>query len=340
MTNSDPSRSRNESALIRISQLAFETPTDALCDPITKNDLFFVRQHANVPIIEPDDYRLEIGSSARLSLSELQDLPRTSAVITLQCAGNARAAFEPSTEGIPWGFGAISTAVWDGVRLKDVLAATGIRLGPFQHVIFSGADDQPSADITSYRRSLPANRVLCDSTIIADMMNGVPLPSRHGGPVRLIVGGYTANHSVKWLRSIEVQDAPDDGHWMKNAYVIRDQFGTLNSIESPPPIAILTSVQSRASSNPYHILRGIAYGSPPPVAVEIEINRKSFRVLVDYRLGRLAWGVWTLKQELDQGTNTISIRPIDGQDRIGPRVATWNHGGYSYDGPHVLEIQI
>lgn len=54
--------------------------------------------------------------------------------VTLQCSGNRRTEMVasqreglPDVRGLPWGPGAISTATWSGVRLRDVLLAAGLR---------------------------------------------------------------------------------------------------------------------------------------------------------------------------------------------------------------------
>ena len=50
-------------------------------------------------------------------------------------------------------------------------------------------------------------------------MNGEPLPLQHGYPLRLIVPGWYAVASVKWLTDIEVIGAPFDGFFQTERYV-------------------------------------------------------------------------------------------------------------------------
>lgn len=69
--------------------------------------------------------------------------PSHSVAVTLQCAGNRRAemSVERETRGLLWTGGAISTAVWTGVKLSDVLKAQGVVPGPeARHVEFVGLD--------------------------------------------------------------------------------------------------------------------------------------------------------------------------------------------------------
>ena len=67
---------------------------------------------------------------------------------TVQCGGNRRGGLNTvgKTSGIEWGAGAISTARWGGVLLREVLMFSGLltpasagQLG-VQHVQFEGAE--------------------------------------------------------------------------------------------------------------------------------------------------------------------------------------------------------
>ena len=49
--------------------------------------------------------------------------------------------------------------------------------------------------------------------LLAYAMNGEPLPVQHGYPLRLVVPGWYAVASVKWLTDIEVIDHPFEGHY-------------------------------------------------------------------------------------------------------------------------------
>ena len=44
-------------------------------------------------------------------------------------------------------------------------------------------------------------------------MNGVPLPTEHGYPVRLLVPGRYGMKNPKWITSIDFVDQPFTGYW-------------------------------------------------------------------------------------------------------------------------------
>jgi sulfite oxidase len=66
-------------------------------DPITPNELHFVRNHGGIPDIDPKafDLRLDglVNNPQRLTLADLQDeskFPRISKLVTIQCSGTRR----------------------------------------------------------------------------------------------------------------------------------------------------------------------------------------------------------------------------------------------------------
>ena len=59
-------------------------------------------------------------------------------------------------------------------------------------------------------------------------MNGEPLPLQHGFPLRVIVPGWYAVTSVKWLAEIEVIASPFDGFFQMQRYVYEwERDGTI-----------------------------------------------------------------------------------------------------------------
>eukprot|EP00357_Protocruzia_adherens_P033947 CAMPEP_0114981348 /NCGR_PEP_ID=MMETSP0216-20121206/5494_1 /TAXON_ID=223996 /ORGANISM="Protocruzia adherens, Strain Boccale" /LENGTH=318 /DNA_ID=CAMNT_0002343009 /DNA_START=4205 /DNA_END=5161 /DNA_ORIENTATION=- len=112
-----------------------ETPSELLADKfVTPSDLLYVRNHLPVPVIDENDYRLEISGdgmySVRLSMKDLKKMKKHNVVVTLQCAGNRRNDMKKVREvkGLDWEQGAIGTAKWTGVRLIDVLQQIGFDL--------------------------------------------------------------------------------------------------------------------------------------------------------------------------------------------------------------------
>jgi sulfane dehydrogenase subunit SoxC len=59
-------------------------------------------------------------------------------------------------------------------------------------------------------RSLPFGEAIRDDVIVALRMNGEALRPEHGAPARLVVPGWYAVASVKWLRSVQLLEQRED----------------------------------------------------------------------------------------------------------------------------------
>lgn len=204
-----------------------EPPPAALAgQPLTGIESFYSRNHGPVPDLDPASWRLVVDGMVekelKLSRENLQTQFATHTLtVTLQCAGNQRAGFLqvrdiPGED--PWGPGATSTAQWTGVRLGDVLAAAGVA-GDARHVAFAAPDvSELAKPAQTYGSSIPVAKARSGEVLLAWAMNGVDLPPAHGGPVRVIVGGYIGARSVKWVQRITVQAGPSDNYFQATAY--------------------------------------------------------------------------------------------------------------------------
>lgn len=202
------------------------TPADQRASYLTPNDLFFVRNHAPVPRVDRAAFRLRVGGLVErpleLSLEELADrLPRAEVVSTLVCAGQRRQEmidFKDVPGELPWGPEAVSTARWGGYRLADLLSLAGPRQGA-AHAAFVGLDDvERHGERFGFGGSIPLGKALAPEVLLADTMNGEPLPPTHGAPLRVVVPGYIGARSVKWVTSIELQETSSDNYFQAHAY--------------------------------------------------------------------------------------------------------------------------
>ncbi len=203
-----------------------ETPIHYFATAITPNDAFFVRYHIPPPTsVDLSTWRLRITGHVdtpfELSLDDLQrKFTRTSIVAVNQCSGNGRGYFAPRVFGGQWANGAMGNAEWTGVRLRDILAMAGIKPGAVD-VSFNGLDQPPLPGVPDFVKSLNVSRILSEPDIlVADQMNGQPLPMLNGFPARLVVPGWYSTYWVKHLTEITVLDKQFDGFWMRKAYLI------------------------------------------------------------------------------------------------------------------------
>src|SRR5205823_13901079 len=122
------------------------------------------------------------------------------------------------------GGGLISTAIWRGVRLKDVLERAGLRTG-VEDVVFRAADN--------YSDSIPLAKALEDRTLVVFGMDGAALPREHGFPARIIVPGIYGMKNVKWVTSIEAVARDYQGYWQERGWSDLARVKTESRIDVP-----------------------------------------------------------------------------------------------------------
>jgi len=194
-----------------------ETPVHLLTSWITPNDLFYVRSHFYTPSIDPAAWRLrvdgDVDAPLELSLGDIRALPAATLVVTLECAGNGRAFFDPPVAGVQWEKGAVGTAAWRGVRLADVLRKAGVQ--PSARYVWLDGADRGVGKAPDFIRSVPIEKATHPDTLLAYEMNGAPLPTAHGFPLRAIVPGWEGAYSIKWLTHIQASAQDHDGPFVQ-----------------------------------------------------------------------------------------------------------------------------
>jgi sulfite oxidase len=193
---------------------------------MTPNEIFFVRNHLPVPLIDAKTWKLEIrgvglNGNNFFSVDDLKTkFPIYKIVSVIQCAGNRRAEMhnEKNVKGLEWVGGAIGNAEWTGVRLIDVLNSCGLDPKGIEHVQFEGADKDPTN--TPYGASIPFGKVWNPDgdVLLAFQMNGVDIPRDHGFPVRVIVPGTVGARNVKWISRIITSHEESKSFWQQNDY--------------------------------------------------------------------------------------------------------------------------
>ena len=340
----------------RAHPLNCETSIPALLGGVVMpNAHLYVRNHFQIPNLDPDGLRLSVGGlvdrSLSLSLTDLRNMKSQTLVVTLECAGNGRSLFEPAIQGERWDLGAVSTAEWTGVPLTEVLDQAGVRSGA-QEVLFTGADGgivEGGSTAIRFERSLPLDQAREADVLLAYAMNGETLPLQHGYPLRVIVPAWYAVASVKWLTDIDLIDQPFEGHyqtekywyeWSRDGELVREPV-TLQHVR-----ALITEPaphQEAARGN--LTVRGVAWSGAAPIArVEVSVGDGSWQTarLVSERR-RHSWQWWELITQIEAnepGMTIVRARAFDLAGRSQPERAEWNRLGYGNNGIHEVPLQV
>jgi DMSO/TMAO reductase YedYZ molybdopterin-dependent catalytic subunit len=272
---------------------------------ITDNDSFYTVDinPFTKPSVDHESWRLEVGGLLErpysLSYRSLQtEFEVIEMVHTLTCISNEV------------GGDLISTAVWRGVRLKEVLDRAGIPDGVVD-VVFRAAE--------GYSDSIPIAKALEDTTLVVFGMNGEALPRGHGFPARIIVPGIYGMKNVKWLTRIETMDRDYQGYWMVRGWSDVARVKTQSRIDVP---------SDRETAGDASRLGGIAWAGDRGIRrVEVsEDGGKSWRpATLKREMSKLTWRLWAADIEPGKGRHRVMVRSTDGAGEVQESDVTAPH---------------
>ena len=268
----------------------FKDPTLAplLASEITPTYLFYrIDINPIIPEVDVNSWNLLIkgmvDTPLTLSYEEIKSMSAIEEFVTLECISNKI------------GGDLIGTALWKGVRLKDILEKAKILPG-VQYIVFRCSD--------GYDVGIPLNKGLMNETILAYEMNLAPLTSKHGFPVRAIVPGLYGMMNPKWITEIELVDKVYEGYWQRNGWSNIAEYNTGSSIVIPGQAPIRNrfrnldenlTTNSPSFSNRVPIA-GIAFGGDKGISkVEVSTDGgKSWKTAkIKEPLSRYTWVLWT-----------------------------------------------
>jgi sulfane dehydrogenase subunit SoxC len=197
-------------ARFSVDHITYYTPLQDYAGIITPAPLHFVQYHAShFPDIDTQQHRLTIHGLVdrplSFSIDDLKSLPSVSRIHFLECHANSSPMIHGqgnANMGLPVQFihGMTSCSEWTGVPLSVLLNEVGLQKEA-SWLVSEGADPG------KFSHTLPVAKAMED-VLVAYGQNGEPLRVEQGYPIRLVVPGWEAPFSVKYLRHIKVVDQP------------------------------------------------------------------------------------------------------------------------------------
>src|SRR5213083_224830 len=245
-----------------------------IVQPITPNELFYcVTKNVVDPHVNIDLWHLEVNglvqNRATYRFQDLKGFNQVEQETTLMCISNGLDA------------GLMSNAVWKGIALRDLLDPAG-PLADAQRVRLHGVDN--------YTDTIPIEKALDPTTLLAWAMNGVDLPHRHGYPLRAIVPGYFGEKHVKWLTRIELTGAGAKGFYETQGWGPDFITPTRSRMDVPDHDSRFTIHDSPIK------IKGMAYGGDRGISrVELSSNDGETwaEAKIDYPGTKLTWALWS-----------------------------------------------
>ncbi len=184
---------------------------------ITPKEKFYVLKYSTtLPAADLGLWGLQIAGlverTLTLSWQDVLARPQVDVMRTLECISN-----------MPGG-GLIGNATWQGVSLRDVLNAAGIKPAA-QFVTFEAQDE--------YFTTVPLERALDERALLVHRMNGQPLAREHGFPLRVLLAGVYGQKQPKWISRILVSDQDELGPWERSGWSNVAAIKVNSRIEAP-----------------------------------------------------------------------------------------------------------
>lgn len=327
-----------------------EPPVSLLKEAITPVDAFFIRNNGELPEAgATEDWRLTVdGEVERPRSWTVAGLRARFETVTitavLECAGNGRSQFEPATDGLQWGLGAVGCARWTGVRLADVLNEAGVKPGAVYTGHHSPDRQIGKPDKAALSRGLPIAKALAPETLVAFGMNGEELPRLHGGPLRIVAPGYPGSAWQKWLDRISVRAEEHDGEKMRGTdYRLPIRPVGPGEPLDPANFAVITDMPVKslisapaegfaAKRGERLAVSGFAWSGAIPlagVAISSDGGANWQEVPLQPGEGAFAWRPFEAEVRAERaGPLTVMARAWDAAGNSQPIQPVWNPRGY------------
>ncbi|MEK2492749.1 molybdopterin-dependent oxidoreductase [Kitasatospora purpeofusca] len=288
---------------------------DAFLTPVGQ---VFRRSHLGPPPqLDADAWTLSVEGLVdrplRLDLPALGGLPRTDLTAFHECFGH------PSRPDVPTR--AVANLAWSGVPLSAVLDLAGVR-PQARHIWLEGADRGAFAGEQglTYLKDLPLDLARAE-VLLADTVNGAPLPTEHGFPLRAVVPRFFGTNSVKWLTRVVLADHRPDHLFTTRLYTrVPPGGGAARPVREVEVNSRLVGARDgdAVPAGPFQVT-GRAWGFDPVVAVEVAVDDDGWRpARLESRGPQPVWQRFTLPCALAPGRHLIRCRATDARGRVQP----------------------
>jgi len=339
---------KDPNSLIVHSSTTIETKRSVFgTSVVTPAEQLYIRNNLPAPdasiLADRDAWQLAVEgvrNPRTLTLRELKSMGIETMAMVLQCSGNGRGYFPSKPSGTPWQVGAAGCVMWSGVPVRLVAEALGGVNAGMGFMTGTGGEKLPDGlDPKSIivERSVPASAMA--DALLAWEMNGVPISLAHGGPLRLIVPGYTGVNNIKYVKRLAFTAQETDANIMSHGYRLSPPGG--KGDPSQPSVQEM-SVKSwingpgtdgapvKAGTVQIH---GVAFGGLNAVSkIEVSVDGgKSWAParFVGPDLGRYAWRQFVFSARLPAGNFTLASRATDSAGNVQPEQRFENAGGYN-----------
>ena len=339
---------KDPSAMIVHSGNTVETKRSAFgTSVITPSDQLYIRNNLPPPsdeiVADRDAWEISIEgvkNPRKLTVGELKKMGLATTAMVLQCSGNGRGYFPSKPSGTQWTVGAAGCVIWSGVPVRDVVKALGGVEDGMAYMTSTGGEKLPEGlDPTTVmvERSVPTAAM--EDALLAWELNGEPLPLAHGGPLRVVVPGFTGVNSVKYAKRLAFTKEQSPAKIQQTSY----RFSKPGEKGKPSDPSIWEMEPKSWINSPLPedkdlktgpvVISGVAMGGMH-AAAKVEVSTDGGATwkaahFIGPDLGRYAWREFALETKLSAGSHMLASRVTDAKGTVQPEERVDNTRGYS-----------
>jgi DMSO/TMAO reductase YedYZ molybdopterin-dependent catalytic subunit len=195
----------------------------------------------------------------------------------------------------------ISTTLWTGVSVQEVLADAGVQPGArYLHIT---SDD-------GFYETIPLDLINRDERIMfCYAWDGNTLPIDHGFPLRIWLPDRYGMKQPKWIVNIEVTDQYTPGYWVERNWDELAQVKTTSVIDTVAVNAIAESGGEQRVP-----IGGIAFSGDRGISrVEVRIDGGPWQeARLRAPLSETTWVLWRIDWPFEAGEHLFEVRCTEG----------------------------
>lgn len=191
----------------------------------------------------------------------------------------------------------ISTTLWTGCRLKDVLAEAGVQpQARYLHIT--------SAD--GYYETLDLDLVDRDERILlCYAMDGRPLRVFHGFPLRIWIPDVYGMKQPKWIVGLEATETYQPGYWVERGW---DETAQVKATSAIDTVAVKATFQRGGQR--FVPVGGMAYAGARGISrVEVRVDGGPWQeAALRKPLAQTTWVIWRYDWPFAAGDHSFEVR--------------------------------
>jgi hypothetical protein len=199
----------------------------------------------------------------------------------------------------------ISTTLWTGVSVQDILADAQIQ--PTARYLHIASGD-------GFYETVDLDLIASDERIMfCYAWDGHDLPTVHGYPLRIWIPDLYGMKQPRWITSLEVTDKYQEGYWVERGW---------DEVAQVKATSVIDTVATNALIQDGDLTRvpvgGIAFSGARGIStVEVRVDGGSWQeATLRSPLSETTWVIWRYEWPFEAGEHTFEVRCTDGDGSL------------------------